>query len=91
MSHLLSLGPFRRLLKDYILICESYYDAMMRASPARLEAIDMGRRAIHNHASELLRERLAAKVTLDSDTARRLFTLICVLLMRSASQRTLLR
>ncbi|MBP1885129.1 UPF0262 family protein [Sinorhizobium mexicanum] len=82
MSHFLSLAPFRRLLKDYILSCESFYDAMPGASPARFEAIDMGRRAIHNDAAEVLRERLAAKVLVDKDTARRLFTLIYVLLMR---------
>ncbi|WP_018240373.1 UPF0262 family protein [Ensifer sp. BR816] len=82
MSHYLSLAPLRRLLKDYILTCESFYDAMAVASVAKFEAIDMGRRAIHNDAAELLRERLAPKVTVDSDTARRLFTLIYVLLMR---------
>ncbi|WP_018240891.1 UPF0262 family protein [Ensifer sp. BR816] len=80
MSHYLSLTPFRRLIKDYTLTCETFYDALALASPTRFEAIDMGRRAIHNDASELLRERLAAKVTIDKDTARRLFTLIYVLL-----------
>ncbi|MFC0804448.1 UPF0262 family protein [Ensifer sp. P24N7] len=82
MSHFLSLAPFRGLLKDYILTCESFYDAMPGASPARFEAIDMGRRAIHNDAAEVLRGRLSAKVIVDKDTARRLFTLIYVLLMR---------
>ncbi|THK33892.1 UPF0262 family protein [Ensifer sp. MPMI2T] len=85
VSHYLSLAPLRRLLKDYILTCESFYDAMLCASPARFEAIDMGRRAIHNDAAELLKARLAGKVTVDSDTARRLFTLIFVLLMRRPS------
>ncbi|MCO5966011.1 UPF0262 family protein [Sinorhizobium meliloti] len=82
MSHYLSLAPFQRLLKDYILTYGSFYDAVAVASTARFEAIDMGRRAIHNEAAELLRQRLAAKVTVDSDTARWLFTLIHVLLMR---------
>ncbi|MQW86359.1 UPF0262 family protein [Sinorhizobium saheli] len=85
MSHYLSLAPYRRLLKDYILTCESFYDAIPHASAARFEAIDIGRRAIHNDAAELLRQRLGGKVTVDSDTARRLFTLIYVLLMRRPS------
>ncbi|WP_457578194.1 UPF0262 family protein [Ensifer adhaerens] len=83
VSHHLSLTPFRRLLKDYALICESIHDAVGRASPEKIEAIDMGRRAIHNDAAELLKARLSSKVTVDIDTARRLFTLIHVLLMRS--------
>lgn len=88
VSHYLSLAPFRPLLKDYMLVCESYYGAIPRSSPEKLEAIDMGRRAIHNEASELLRKRLASKVAVDRDTARRLFTLIYVLLMRNASYRS---
>ncbi len=76
---ILSLTPFRRIVKDYFLICESYYDAIKKASPSQIEAIDMGRRGLHNEGSELLRERLAGKIALDLDTARRLFTLICVL------------
>jgi uncharacterized protein (UPF0262 family) len=77
--HLLSLSPFRGVIKDYFLICESYYDAIRNATPAQIEALDMGRRGLHNEGSNLLRERLAGKVETDSDTARRLFTLICAL------------
>lgn len=76
---LLSLTPLRKIVKDYFLICESYYDAIKSAAPSRIEAIDMGRRGLHNEGSTLLRERLAGKVDIDFDTARRLFTLICVL------------
>ena len=76
---LLSLTPFRRIVKDYFMICESYYDAIKTAAPAQIEAIDMGRRGLHNEGSELLKERLAGKIDMDFDTARRLFTLICVL------------
>ncbi|MGH6798177.1 MAG: UPF0262 family protein [Roseiarcus sp.] len=78
----LPLTPFRGIVKDYFLICESYYQAIRTASPSRIEAIDMGRRGLHNEGSELLRERLADKVAVDLDTARRLFTLICVLHIR---------
>lgn len=76
---MLSLTPFRRIIKDYFLICESYYDAIKTAAPAQIEAIDMGRRGLHNEGSQLLKERLAGKIELDFDTSRRLFTLICVL------------
>ena len=79
----LSMGPFRQTVKDYFQICESYYDAVRRLGPAQIEAIDMGRRGVHNDGSELLRERLSGKIVLDTDTARRLFTLICVLHWRS--------
>jgi len=78
----LPLQPFRRVVKDYFEICETYYTAIKTASPSRIEAIDMGRRGLHNEGSELLRERLDGKVELDLDTARRLFTLICVLHIR---------
>jgi uncharacterized protein (UPF0262 family) len=78
----LSLAPFRGIVKDYFLICESYFAAIKRASPAQIEAIDMGRRGLHNEGSEMLRERLADKVALDFATARRLFTLVCVLHIR---------
>jgi uncharacterized protein (UPF0262 family) len=78
----LSLAPFRGIVKDYFLICESYFAAIKRASPAQIEAIDMGRRGLHNEGSELLRERLAEKVVVDLGTARRLFTLVCVLHIR---------
>jgi uncharacterized protein (UPF0262 family) len=79
VTHMLSLTPFRRLVKDYFLICESYYQAIRTSTPSQIEAIDMGRRGLHNEGSELLMERLKDKVEIDFDTARRLFTLICVL------------
>jgi uncharacterized protein (UPF0262 family) len=79
----LPLSPFRSLVKDYFLICESYYNAIRNASPVRIEAIDMGRRALHDEGSELLRERLAERVAVDFNTARRLFTLLCVLHIRA--------
>jgi uncharacterized protein (UPF0262 family) len=75
----LGLAPFRRTIREYFAICDSYYKAIRNASPAQIETIDMARRAIHNEAAELLKERLADKVEVDFDTARRLFTLICVL------------
>ena len=75
---LLSLTPFRRVLKDYFAVCESYY-AALRDAPARLEAIDMGRRGLHDDGANLLRERLEGKIVIDFLTARRLFTLICAL------------
>jgi uncharacterized protein (UPF0262 family) len=79
IAHHLSLTPLRRIVKDYFMICDSYYQAIKTASPNQIEAIDMGRRGLHNEASELLMERLKNKIDLDADTARRLFTLICVL------------
>jgi uncharacterized protein (UPF0262 family) len=79
VAHHLSLTPFRRLVKDYFSICEGYYQAIRTASPSQIEAIDMGRRGLHNEGSELLMERLKDKITVDFDTARRLFTLIAVL------------
>ncbi|WP_026622979.1 uncharacterized protein (UPF0262 family) (plasmid) [Ensifer sp. WSM1721] len=85
ISHHLSLNPFRRILKDYILICDRHYDAFHCAGAARFEAIDLGRRAIHDEASQLLKKCLAPKVVIDLDTARRLFTLIYVLLMRNTA------
>jgi uncharacterized protein (UPF0262 family) len=78
-AHILSLTPFRRVVKDYFLICESYYQAIRSASPSQIEAIDMGRRGLHNEAAELLIERLDGKIEVDFDTARRLFTLISAL------------
>jgi len=78
----LELRPFRRLIKDYFLVCESYFDAIKHASPSQIEAIDMGRRGLHNEGSEMLRKRLAEQVEMDGNTARRLFTLICVLHIR---------
>ncbi|HKS65076.1 MAG TPA: UPF0262 family protein [Xanthobacteraceae bacterium] len=79
MAHLLSLTPFRKIVKDYFMICDSYYKAIRTATPTQIEAIDMGRRGLHNEGSELLKERLKEKIDVDFDTARRLFTLICVL------------
>lgn len=78
----LPLSPFRRLIKDYFTVCESYFEAIKTASPSRIESIDMGRRGLHNEGSELLRERLDGKIEIDFDTARRLFTLICILHIR---------
>lgn len=80
-----ALGPLRRIIKDYFLICESYYEAVRDAPLERIEAIDMARRGVHNEGSTLLRERLAGKIDVDFDTARRLFTLICALHRRAAS------
>jgi uncharacterized protein (UPF0262 family) len=78
-SFMLSLSPFRKLVKDYFLVCESYYDAIKSAPPSRIEALDMGRRGLHNEGSQLLMLRLEGKISTDFDTARRLFTLICAL------------
>ena len=75
----LSMSPFRRIVKDYFMICESYYKAIRTATPSQIETIDMARRGLHNEGSELLRERLNGKVEIDFNTARRLFTLVCVL------------
>jgi uncharacterized protein (UPF0262 family) len=79
VAHLLSLTPFRRIVKDYFMICDSYYQAIRTATPDKIEAIDMGRRGIHDEGSRTLQERLNGKVRVDFETARRLFTLICVL------------
>ena len=78
----LPLAPFRTIVKDYFLVCESYYTAIKKASPSQIEAIDMGRRGLHNEGSELLRERLAERIGVDFETSRRLFTLVCVLHIR---------
>lgn len=75
----LSLGPFRQVVKDYFQICESYFDAVKKLPPSQIEAIDMARRGIHNEGARVLQERLEGKADVDIDTARRLFTLICVL------------
>ncbi|CAN1500218.1 Uncharacterised conserved protein UCP032146 [Rhabdaerophilaceae bacterium] len=77
--HLLSLSPFRKQIKDYFLICESYYEAIRTASPERIEAIDMGRRGVHDEGANLVMERLDGKIEIDHKTARRLFTLIVAL------------
>jgi len=79
MSHLLSLQPFRSVLKDYLMLCDNYYQAIRTQSPSRIEAIDMGRRGLHDEGAELLGERLQGKVETDHDTLRRLFTLMTAL------------
>ena len=78
-TFLLSLSPFSKLIKDYFLVCESYYEAIKTAPPGRIEALDMGRRGLHDEGSHLLIDRLKGKATTDFETARRLFTLICAL------------
>ncbi len=78
-THVLALSPFRKVIKDYFVICESYYQAIRTAPPSRIQAIDMGRRGLHDEGSRILVERLSGKVEVDHDTARRLFTLICAL------------
>lgn len=78
-THILSLTPFRRIVRDYYMICESYYEAIRSSTPSKIEAIDMGRRGLHNEGSQTLMDRLAGKIEIDFDTARRLFTLVCVL------------
>ena len=79
IAHLLSLTPMRRIVKDYFLICDSYYRAIRTSTPSQIEAIDMGRRALHDEGSRVLMERLKRKIEVDFDTARRLFTLLSVL------------
>lgn len=79
VTHILSLTPFKRILKDYFMICDAYYAAIRTATPSRIEAIDMGRRGLHNEGAQLLGERLKGKIDIDADTARRLFTLITAL------------
>jgi uncharacterized protein (UPF0262 family) len=78
----LAVRPFRPVIKDYFLICDSYFQAIKGATPSRIEAIDMARRGLHNEGSDLLREALQGRVEVDHDTARRLFTLVCVLHIR---------
>ena len=79
VAHILSLTPLRRVIRDYFTICDSYYAAIRTASPSQIETIDMARRGLHNEGSELLRERLSGKITIDFATARRLFTLVSAL------------
>ncbi|WP_274426186.1 UPF0262 family protein [Chelativorans sp. YIM 93263] len=83
VAHVLSLTPFKRIVKDYFLVCDSYYEAIRTATPSQIEAIDMGRRGLHNEGSQTLMERLEGKIEVDFDTARRLFTLVCVLHWRT--------
>ena len=79
----LPLTPLRSLIKDYFKVCESYFEAIKKGSRAQIESLDMGRRGLHDEGSGILQERLSGKVAIDNDTARRLFTLICVLHIRS--------
>lgn len=79
VTHILSLSPFRRIVRDYFMVCESYYQAIRSASPSHIEAIDMGRRGLHNEGSQILMDRLNGKIRVDFNTSRRLFTLVCVL------------
>jgi len=79
VAHLLSLNTFKKIVKDYFMICDSYYQAIRTATPDRIEAIDMGRRGIHDEGSRILQDQIKRKIEIDFDTARRLFTLICVL------------
>ena len=78
----LPMTPFRTIIKDYFMVCESYYSAIKKASPSQIEAIDMGRRGLHNEGSDVLRERLDGKIEIDRETSRRLFTLMCILHLR---------
>ncbi len=79
----LPLNSFRKIVKDYFMVCESYFEAIKTAPPSRIEALDMGRRGLHNEGSDIIRDRLEGKVDIDKRTARRLFTLICVLHIRA--------
>ena len=79
----LPLNSFRKIVKDYFIVCESYFEAIKTAPPSRIEALDMGRRGLHNEGSDILRDRREGKVDIDKRTARRLFTLICVLHIRA--------
>ena len=81
-TYALSLTPMKGVLKDYVLICDSYYEALRGSSPSQIEAVDMGRRGLHNEGAELLKQRLKGKVVVDHETARRLFTLVCALYRR---------
>lgn len=81
-THVLSLSPMKTVIRDYALICESYYEALRGSSPSQIESVDMGRRGLHNEGAELLRGRLEGKVEMDKETARRLFTLVCAVYRR---------
>ena len=81
-TYALSLTPMKGVLKDYLLICDSYYEALRGSSPSQIEAVDMGRRGLHNEGAEVLKARLEGKVAIDHETARRLFTLVCALYRR---------
>ena len=79
VTHMLSLTPLRKVVKDYFMICESYFEAIKTATPSQIAAIDMGRRGVHNEGSQILMDRLDGKIRVDMQTARRLFTLVCAL------------
>lgn len=79
VTHVLSFSPLRRIMKDYFLVCDSYYEAIKTAPPSKIQTIDMGRRGLHDEGSHLLSDRLQGKITIDHSTSRRLFTLICSL------------
>ena len=81
-TYALSLTPMKGVLRDYLLICDSYYEALRGSSPSQIEAVDMGRRGLHNEGAEVLKARLEGKVAIDHETARRLFTLVCALYRR---------
>lgn len=81
-TYALSLTPLKRVLKDYLLICDSYYEVLRGSSPSQIESVDMGRRGLHNEGAEQLATRLDGKIVLDHETARRLFTLVCALYRR---------
>lgn len=82
LLHQMSLSPLRKIIKDYAFICESYHTAIRSAAPSQIEAIDMGRRGLHNEAADVLQDSLAERIVIDNETARRLFTLICALHVR---------
>lgn len=79
VTHVLSFSPLRRIMKDYFLVCDTYYEAIKSAPPSKIQTIDMGRRGLHDEGSQLLSDRLQGKITIDHSTSRRLFTLICSL------------
>ena len=81
-TYAISLTPLKGVLKDYLLICDSYYEALRGSSPSQIESVDMGRRGLHNEGAELLCQRLEGRVALDFETSRRLFTLVCALHQR---------
>jgi uncharacterized protein (UPF0262 family) len=79
ITHVLSFSPLRRIMRDYFMVCDTYYDAIKTAPPSKIQTIDMGRRGLHDEGSRLLSDRLQGKITIDHSTSRRLFTLICSL------------
>ncbi|MGC6516507.1 MAG: UPF0262 family protein [Candidatus Puniceispirillaceae bacterium] len=85
VNFFMALGPMRRIIRDYFQVCDSYYEAIRTKSPSQIQAIDMGRRALHDEGSDILQERLSNHAVIDHDTARRLFTLICVLITKPKS------